>query len=156
VAALAAFAAILFMTALPAGAAAVSPKPIGTTFAFPDTGGTSVQVTLLKVENDAPPKGRYKGLVGKRPVVGLEFRLRNVNAKPASLALFSTVLYYGRSVASLTGSAGATTLGPSLNLKGTMSSGSQREGWITTQGYNKTLQKIQTTLDGTSTGSWKP
>jgi hypothetical protein len=150
-------ASIAAVGSLPVAASveASSAKPIGTTFAFPDTGGATVDITLLKVVNNAPAKGHYHNLVGKRPVVGLEFLLKNVSAKPASLKLFSSVLYYPTTAASLTGSDGATQLGSSLSLKGTMAPGSHREGWVTTQGYNKKLQKIQATLNGVNTGSWK-
>jgi hypothetical protein len=55
----------------------------------------------------------------------------------------------------VTGSLGATKLGSSLKLSGTMAPGSHREGWVTAQGYNKKLIKIQTTLNGQNTGTWK-
>jgi hypothetical protein len=144
--------------ALPAGAKSHtnSPKPLGTTFAFPDGTGIFVDVTLLHVVTNAPPKTHYTGLSGKGPVVALEFELKNISAKPAPLALFSTILYYAHEVAALSGSDGATKLGPSLNLYGPMAPGSHREGWVTSQGYKKALVKIQSTLNGSNTGTWKP
>jgi hypothetical protein len=133
-----------------------SPKGLGTTFAFPDAGGTIVDISLEKVVENAPPQTHYKGLHGKGPVVALEFTLKNVGSKPASLALFSSVLYYKSSVAALTTGLGATKLGPSLSLTKPLRPGSHREGWLTTQGSKSTLVKIQSTLNGNSTGSWKP
>jgi hypothetical protein len=142
----------------PASAAqrASSLEPLGTTLNFPAPGGARVDVTLLRVVTNAPAKTHYIGVTGHNPVVGLEYRLKNVGAKPASLTLFSTVLYYRGETAALTGSDGATKLGPSLNLYGTMASGTTRTGWVTTQGYKKKLEKIQTTLNGTTLGTWKP
>ena len=131
-------------------------EPVGTTFAFPDAKGSIVDVTLLQVQSSAPPKTKYKGLHGKGPVVGLEFNMKNISATPASLTLFSTILYYSSTVVSFTGNLGATSLGSSLNLKGTLAPGKQRSGWITIQGSTKSMERIQATLNGTNTGSWKP
>jgi hypothetical protein len=142
---------------LPAGAKshANSPKPLGTTFAFPDSDSTVVDITLSQVVINAPAKTHYKGLHGKGPVIGLEFTLKNISAKPASLALFSSVLYYSNTVSAVTGSLGATKLGSSLKLSGSMAPGSHRQGWVTAQGSNKKIIKIQSTLNGANTGSWK-
>jgi hypothetical protein len=121
--------------ALPASAAShksSGPKlhPLGTTFAFPDAKGTVVDVALAKVVTNAAPKGKkYAGLKGKGPVIGLEFTMKNISTVPADMSLFSTVLYYKSSVISLTRSLGATSLGSSLKLGGTLAPGAQRIGW---------------------------
>jgi hypothetical protein len=133
-----------------------TPRPIGTTFAFPDTTGAVVDISLLQVVDNAPARTHYKGLHGKGPVIGLEFSMKNISAKSASLALFSSVLYYSGGVATVTRSDGATKLGPSLNLGSSMGPGSHRQGWITSQGDKKKLLKIQATLNGVNTGSWQP
>jgi hypothetical protein len=153
--------------ALPAAAAihkaashkSTGPKlePLGTTFAFPDAKGTVVDVALVKVVTNAAPKGKkYAGLHGKAPVIGLYFTMKNISSATANMSLFSTVLYYKTSVVSLTRSLGATSLGPSLKLGGTLVPGAQRVGWVTVQGKSSSLDRIQSTLNGTNTGNWKP
>ncbi len=147
---------LLSIAGTPAGASkhAKALKPVGTTFAFPDANAAVVNVTLLKVVNGAPPKKKYHGLVGKGPVIGLEYELKNISATPASLSLFSSILYYATTVTSETKSLGATTLGPSLSLA-TLAPNKERSGWITVQGSKKSLVRIQATLNGTNTASWK-
>jgi len=148
--------------ALPASASShksTGPKlePLGTTFAFPDAKGTVVDVALARVITNAPPKGKkYAGLHGKGPVIGLQFVMKNISSATADMALFSTVLYYKTSVISLTRSLGATSLGSSLKLGGTLTPGAERTGWITVQGKKSSLVRIQSTLNGTNTGNWKP
>ncbi|HUC04997.1 MAG TPA: hypothetical protein VL961_06340 [Acidimicrobiales bacterium] len=148
---------VLAVGSLPAAAKGTKvpkPKPVGTTFDFPDTGNTFVDVTLLRVVNHAPAKGHYSGLVGKGPVVALEFSMKNISASPASLSLFSSVLYYSSGVIALTKNLGATKLGPSLNTATPLNPGAHRQGWLTVQAVNKRLLKIQSTLNGTNTGTW--
>jgi hypothetical protein len=129
--------------------------PVGTTLIFPDAGGIKVYVTLVKVVNNAPPKTRYVGLSGHAPVVALEFLVQNKGTRAAPLNLFSTVLYYRGTAAATSQTVGATKLGPTLKLT-PLAPGSHRLGWVTTQGSKKSLQKVQSTLDGTTLGSWKP
>jgi hypothetical protein len=158
--ALALVATATLATAMPAGAKSHSnaraPKPLGTTFSFPDASNTFVEVTLLRVVTKAPAKTHYVGLHGKGPVIGLEFSMKNISAQPASLALFSSVLYYSSGVVALTTSLGPTKLGSSLNVSTPLAAGSHRQGWMTVQGSRKKLEKIQSTLNGTNTGSWAP
>jgi hypothetical protein len=131
-------------------------EPVGTTYAMPDPKGVVVDVELVRVVTNATPKGKkFTGLHGKGPVIALEFGLKNISSGTADLSLFSTVLYYKSSVVSLTRSLGATSLGKSLKLGGTLAAGAQRVGWITVQGEKSSLQRIQSTLNGTNTGSWK-
>jgi hypothetical protein len=148
--------------ALPASAGVDKSKgsklePLETTFAFPDAMGVVVDVELVRVVTNAPPKGKkFAGLHGTGPVIALEFGMKNISASSADLSLFSTVLYYKSSVISVTHTLGATSLGSSLKFGGMLASGAKRVGWITVQGKKSTLVRIQSTLNGTNTGSWKP
>jgi hypothetical protein len=143
------------VTPAAAKSSANTPRPLGTIFAFPDSGGSTVEVALVRVVTNAPPLKHYFGLHGKGPAVALEFYVKNTSKVPAPLTLFSSVLYYAHSVAGLTGTIGATKLGPLLNELTSLPPGAHREGWVTGQANKGRILKVQSTLNGSSTGTWK-